>query len=77
MQWIKLADSSGTPLMRADPQASMLVEPGTYRLSAKVIGHPTVSAELPLDADTDLVCIPVSGMSVTCTDGDRTVSLSP
>ncbi|MDG1481524.1 MAG: serine/threonine-protein kinase [Myxococcota bacterium] len=77
VQWLKLADSSGTQLMRADPQASMLVEPGVYQLSAKVIGHPAVSAELALDGDTDLVCTPASGLSVTCEDGDRTVSLIP
>ncbi len=77
VQWLKLSDSSGEQIVRADPQASAVVEPGEYRLSAKVIGHPSVSADLTLDADTDLACTPISGKSVTCEDGDLTVSLTP
>jgi hypothetical protein len=77
IQWVKLSDADGQQIVRADPQASAMVPPGDYQLSAKVIGHTAVSAPLSLEADADLACAPGEARSVVCTDGEFSVTLLP
>jgi serine/threonine protein kinase len=76
IQWIRLKSSDQSVVLKADPQNSASLSPGTYQLYAKVIGYPSVSAEFTLEEETSLSCTPASSGKVRCSDPAQDLQLA-
>ena len=68
MQWIRIADASGAVLLLGKPDDSAALAPGTYELSAKVVGRPVATRQLVVDAALELACERRERAAVLCAD---------
>ena len=76
IQWIRLKDADQEVVLKADPDNSAVLPAGSYQLSSKVIGYPSVSAEFTLEGDTSLSCTPTTAGKVRCSDPAQDLQLA-
>ncbi len=68
MQWIRITNAAGVRLVDGRPTNRASVPPGTYLLSAKVVGRPVARGEIAVARSLDLECSVREAGHVVCAD---------
>ena len=76
LQWLKLSDAAGARVAKAKPSGSAQIEPGTYALSAKIVGRPAISGEVEVTGDATWRCVVADDAKVRCEEDTSGVTLT-
>jgi hypothetical protein len=79
VQWLKLVDGKGSPVVRARPDGEASVPVGDYTLRVKVVARPVLETSVSINEDTTLRCKPATMGRVRCINaaGVTAVVLQP
>jgi serine/threonine protein kinase len=79
IQWIKVADTDGETLFKAEPGHTAMLPAGEYTLTAKVRLLPKASGTLTVSTEPlTLSCVPDQEQSVVCAiEGQQPITLAP